>query len=266
MSMTEQEARARIKNKNILLSFCIVLKNRNDRFTLKFFFFLTVLAFALLFMIPFQYQSVNGSLTASTNQSDDFNNTTDFTTSSADNNQTKPNFTMGIAQSLQNTTKQNSTLSSSIPVQDTNNLVITSPDQEEQQLQSLPSPITQQQNVEGTQLPLLPFEQEIQQPQIFSPPMYPAGTICYSTTTVITECSIFSFCISTGSFSHSITTITEFSLFNYYVSTGSFSHSIATTGTTTKRSLSSKFTYYVTGVTTRDNSTHTDSTKNTKLQ
>lgn len=169
--MTKQEARARIKNKNILLSFCIVLKNRNDRFTLKFFFFLTVLAFALLFMIPFQYQSVNGSLTSPINQSD-VSNTTASLTSSADNDQTKPNSTMGIAKSLQNTTKQNSTLSPSIPGHNTSNLVITSPDQEEQQLQSLPSPITQQQNVEGTQLPLLPFEQEIQQPQIFSPPTY----------------------------------------------------------------------------------------------
>ena len=43
--------------------------------------------------------------------------------SSADNNQTKPNSTIWITKSLQNATKQESTLSPSIPVQDTSNLV-----------------------------------------------------------------------------------------------------------------------------------------------
>ena len=42
--------------------------------------------------------------------------------SSADNNQTKPN-SIWITKSLQNATKQESTLTSSIPVQDTSNLV-----------------------------------------------------------------------------------------------------------------------------------------------
>ena len=212
-------------------------------------------------MIPFQ---VKGSLTSPINQSDV--STTASLTSSADNNQTKPNSTMGIAKSLPNTTKQNSTLSSSIPVQDTNNLVITSPNQEEQQLQSLPSPITQQQNVEGTQLPLLPFEQEIQQPQIFSPPMYQLEPSVIQlqqlSQSVPFSASVYP---QAPSLIQSQLSQSFPSLTTTYPQAPSL---IQLQQLAQQQSVpfSSKYTYYVTGVTTRDNSTHTDSTKNTKLQ
>jgi hypothetical protein len=79
---------------------------------------------------------------------------------------------MAITKSLQNNSRQDSSFSSSIPVQNTSNIVITRPDQEEQQLSS--SPITQQQLSGGMQLPLLPtLPQPIQEPQLFSPSIYP---------------------------------------------------------------------------------------------
>jgi hypothetical protein len=79
---------------------------------------------------------------------------------------------MAITKSLQNNSRQDSSFSSPIPVQNTSNIVITRPDQEEQQLSS--SPITQQQLSGGMQLPLLPtLPQPIQEPQLFSPSIYP---------------------------------------------------------------------------------------------
>ena len=139
---------------------------------LKFLFVLAVATFILLSMIPFQYRSIDGSLISSTNQSDDSNATTSLS-SSSDNNQIKPNSTIAITKSLQNTSKQDSTFSSSTPVQNTSNVIISNPDQEEQQISSS-SPTTQQQLGEGTQLPLLPtLSQPIQEPQVFSSPIYP---------------------------------------------------------------------------------------------
>jgi len=58
----------------------------------RFLFILTVVAFALSSMTPFQYQSVDGSLTPSTNQSGDSNTTNSSASSSSNiligNNQT----------------------------------------------------------------------------------------------------------------------------------------------------------------------------------
>jgi hypothetical protein len=68
------------------------------------------------------------------NQNDDFNTITNQS-SASDRNETKtqiPNSTRGITKPVQNTTNQNSNLSSSVPAQATSNLVITSPDQQEQ--------------------------------------------------------------------------------------------------------------------------------------
>jgi hypothetical protein len=139
---------------------------------LKFLFILTLFAFVLLSMIPFRYQLIDGSLTSSTNKSDDSNATASLTSSSS-NNQTKPNSTMAITKSLQNSSRQDSAFSSSLPVQNTSNVVISSSDQEEQQLSSS-LPTAQQQLGEGMQLPLLPtLPQPIQEPQLFSPPIYP---------------------------------------------------------------------------------------------
>jgi hypothetical protein len=122
-------------------------------------------------MIPFRYQLIDGSLTSSTNKSDDSNATASLTSSSS-NNQTKPNSTMAITKSLQNNSRQDSAFSSFLPVQNTSNVVISSSDQEEQQLSSS-LPTAQQQLGEGMQLPLIPYTQPIQEPQLFSPPIYP---------------------------------------------------------------------------------------------
>jgi hypothetical protein len=139
-------------------------------------FVMAALGIVLLSIIPFQYQSTNGSLTSSMNQTD-YSNTTTNQSLASDKNQTKtqiPNSTLGIAQPLQNSTNQNSNFSSSVPAQATSNLVITNPDQEEQQqlLSSSPS-LPQQQGNEGTQLPILQsLVQQVQQPEVFSPPLY----------------------------------------------------------------------------------------------
>ena len=138
---------------------------------LKFLYILTLFAFVLLSMITFRYQLIDGSLTFSTNKSDDSDATANLTSSSS-NNQTKPNSTMAITKSLQNNSRQDPSFSSTIPVQNTSNVVISNLDHEEQQLSSS-SPTTQQQLSEGIQLPLLPtLPQPIQEPQLFSPPIY----------------------------------------------------------------------------------------------
>ena len=126
---------------------------------------MTALGVLLLPIIPFQYQSTNGSLTSSTNQTDDFNTITNQSLPS-DKNQTKtqnPNSTIGIIKPLQNTTNQNSNLSSSVPAQATSNLVITNPVQEEEQLQEN----------EGNQILIpQPLVQPVQQPEVFLQPLY----------------------------------------------------------------------------------------------
>ena len=147
---------------------------------LKFLLVLTLFAFILLFMIPFQYQFIDGSLTSSTNKSNDSNATASLTSSSSkSNNQTKyqsPNSTMAITKSLQNSSRQGSAFSSSAPVQNTSNVVISRSDQEEQQLLSSP-PTTQQQLSGGMQQPLLPtLPQPIQQFQLSSLPTYPQAS------------------------------------------------------------------------------------------
>jgi hypothetical protein len=130
---------------------------------LKFLFVIAAFCIILLSTIPSQYQSTDGSLTSSMNQTDSNTNTNQSV--ALNKNQTKnqiPNSTIGIAKQPQNTTNQNSNLSSSVPAQATSNLVITSPDQEEQLLEN-----------EGVQLPMIqPFVQPVQQPEIFSPPLY----------------------------------------------------------------------------------------------
>jgi hypothetical protein len=84
----------------------------------------------------------------------------------SDRNETKtqiPNSTRGITKLPQNTTNQNSNLSSSVPAQASSNLVITSPDQEEQLQEN-----------EGSQIPIIqPPAQPVQQPAVVSlPPLY----------------------------------------------------------------------------------------------
>lgn len=90
---------------------------------LQYLVVLTVVAFALLSMIPFQYQSIDSSLTSSTNQSDDSNTTNSSASSLSNiligNNQTLSplsNFTAGLHQ---NSTRENS-INSSLPVKDSN--------------------------------------------------------------------------------------------------------------------------------------------------
>jgi hypothetical protein len=119
---------------------------------LKFLLVLTVFILVLVSIIPFLYQSTNGSLTTSVNQTD-YSNTITNQSLESDENQTKtqiPNSTLGITKPLQYSTNQNSNFSSSVPAQATNNLVIKNPNQEEQQqlLSSSPS-LPQQQGNEG---------------------------------------------------------------------------------------------------------------------
>ena len=143
---------------------------------LKFLLVLTVFILVLVSIIPFLYQSTNGSSTTSVNQTD-YSNTITNQSLESDENQTKtqiPNSTLGITKPLQYSTNQNSNFSSSAPAQATNNLVIKNPDQEEQQqlLSSSPS-LPQQQGNEGIQLPILqPLVQQFQQPEVFSSPLY----------------------------------------------------------------------------------------------
>ena len=143
---------------------------------LKFLFVMAVFGIVLLSIIPSQYQSTNGSLTSSINQTD-YSNTITNQSLASENNQTKtqiPNSALGITKPLQNSTNQNSNFSSYVPAQATSNLVIPNPDQEEQQqlLSSSPS-LPQQPGNEGIQLPILqPLIQQVQQPEVFSPPLY----------------------------------------------------------------------------------------------
>lgn len=143
---------------------------------LKFLFVMAVFGIVLLSIIPSQYQSTNGSLTSSINQTD-YSNTITSQSLASENNQTKtqiPNSALGITKPLQNSTNQNSNFSSYVPAQATSNLVIPNPDQEEQKqlLSSSPS-LPQQPGNEGIQLPILqPLIQQVQQPEVFSPPLY----------------------------------------------------------------------------------------------
>jgi hypothetical protein len=85
----------------------------------KFLLVLVASAFSLLSMIPFQFQSVDGSLTPSTNQSGDSNTTNSSAPLSnilIDTNQTLSPFTAGLHQ---NSTRENS-INSSLPVKDSN--------------------------------------------------------------------------------------------------------------------------------------------------
>jgi hypothetical protein len=129
---------------------------------LKFLFVMAAFSIVLLSIIPSQSQSTNGSLTSSMNQNDDFNTVTNQS-SASDRNETKtqiPNSTKGITQPIQNTTNQNSNRSSSVPAQATSNLVITSPDQQEQLQEN-----------EGNQIPIIqPPTQSVEQAAVVSPP------------------------------------------------------------------------------------------------
>jgi hypothetical protein len=131
---------------------------------LKFLLVMAAFSTVLLSIIPSPYQPTNGSLTSSKNQTDDFNTITNQS-SASDRNETKtqiPNATSIITNPLQNTTNQTSNFSSSVPAQASSNLVITSPDQEEQLQEN-----------EGNQIPIIqPFVLPVQQPEIFSPPLY----------------------------------------------------------------------------------------------
>ena len=143
---------------------------------LKFLFVITAFSIVLLSIIPSQYQLTNGSLTSSMNQTD-YSNTTTNQSLASDKIQTKTqisNSTSWITKPLQNSTNQNSNFSSSVPAQATSNLVITNPDQEEQQQLLSSSPLLPQQpGNEGIQLPILQsLVQQVQQPEVFSPPLY----------------------------------------------------------------------------------------------
>ena len=127
-------------------------------------FVMAALEIVLLSIISPQYQWTNGSLTFSMNQTDGFNTITNQS-SGSDRNETKtqmPNSTIGITRSLQNTANQNSNLSSSVPAQASSNLVITTPNQEEQLQEN-----------QGNQIPIIqPFVQPVQQPEVVSSPLY----------------------------------------------------------------------------------------------
>jgi hypothetical protein len=132
---------------------------------LKFLFVMAAFSSVLLSIIPSQYQPTNGSSASSVNQTDDFNTITNQS-SASDRNETKtqiPNSTRGITKPIQNTTNQNSNLSSSVPAQATSNLVITSPDQQEQLQEN-----------EGNQIPIIqPPARPVQEPAVVStPPLY----------------------------------------------------------------------------------------------
>ena len=90
---------------------------------LKSLFILIVVAFVLLSMIPSHYQSIDSSLTSSTNQSADSNTTNSSASSLSnillDNNQTLSPLSNFIPGLHQNATKENST-NSSLPVKDSN--------------------------------------------------------------------------------------------------------------------------------------------------
>jgi hypothetical protein len=130
----------------------------------KFLFILTVVAFALLSMNPFQYQSVDGSLTPSTNQSGDSNTTNSSASSLSNiligNNQTLSplsNFTAGLHQ---NSTRENST-NSSLPVIDSN---VTNQTQKQDLISSY---IQQHQSSRGTDIQ---SQQNQQLSQSYTPP------------------------------------------------------------------------------------------------
>ena len=83
---------------------------------LKFLFVIAAFCIILLSTISSQYQSTDGSLSSSMNQTDSNTNTNQSV--ALDKNQTKnqiPNSTIGIAKPTQNTTKQNSNFSSAAP-------------------------------------------------------------------------------------------------------------------------------------------------------
>jgi hypothetical protein len=134
---------------------------------LKFLFVIAAFCIILLSTIPSQYQSTDGSLSSSMNQTDSNTNTNQSV--ALDKNQTKnqiPNSTIGIAKLTQNTTNQNSNFSSAAPAQATSNLVITNPDQIEQQLQ-------ENEDIQLPQLPILqPLVQPAQQSEVFLQPLY----------------------------------------------------------------------------------------------
>ena len=95
------------------------------------------------------------------NQTDGFYTITNQS-SASDSNETKTqitNSTIGITRPLQNT----SNLSSSVPAQASSNLVITTPDEEEQLQEN-----------QGNQIPIIqPFVQPVQEPEVVSyPPLY----------------------------------------------------------------------------------------------
>jgi hypothetical protein len=133
---------------------------------LKFLFVIAALCIILLYAIPSQYQSTNGSSKSSMNQTD--SNTITNQSVALDKNQTKnqiPNSTIGIAKPPQNKTNQNSNLSSAPPPQAISNLVITNPDQTEQPQEN--------QVVQPSQLPIpQSLAQPVQEPEAFSLPLY----------------------------------------------------------------------------------------------
>ncbi len=61
------------KNSQIFDSFYVSSRIRMKGLRLKFLVLLTVVAIILVFMIPFQYQLIDASMTSITNQSEDSN-------------------------------------------------------------------------------------------------------------------------------------------------------------------------------------------------
>ena len=152
-------------------------------FGLKFLFVLTLFTFVLLSMIPFSYQLIDGSLTSSTNKSDDPNTTNSSASSLSNfligNDQTLSSLSNSTVGLHQNSTREIST-NSSLPVKYSNatNLaqkqeLISSYIQQHQPSRGID--IQSQQNQQLSQLSLPPPAQQQQPPpQLYTytpPPM-----------------------------------------------------------------------------------------------
>jgi hypothetical protein len=206
-------------------------------------FVMAALGIVLLSIISPQYQWTNGSLTSSMNQTDGFNTITNQS-SESDRNETKTQ----ISRPLQNSANHNSNLSSSVPAQAASNLIITTPDEEEQLQEN-----------QGNQIPIIqPFVQPVQQPEVVSsPPLYQQQpSVIQSQLALQPQIISSTLFLSRGTFSYS--TLTEPSIFDFYLHGGTFSHPITTTLTKCSTgtyfaaiiSLSSQYTCYTTIITT----------------
>ena len=142
---------------------------------LKFLFVLTLFTFVLLSMIPFSYQLIDGSLTSSTNKSDDSNTTNSSASSLSNiligNDQTLCSLSNSTVGLHQNSTREIST-NSSLPVKYSNatNLaqkqeLISSYIQQHQPSSGIDIQSQQNQQLSQSSLPPPAQQQQLQQQQ-----------------------------------------------------------------------------------------------------